>query len=182
MHCSRAKQRLLQFTAVALALAVILALMGRRIWCACAEATLWINESASSHTSQHFLDPYSFSHLQHGLLFFAFLHLLRKPSFLTALLIEAGWEILENSPFIIERYRTATASLNYYGDTILNSLGDLSACALGFLIASKLPFRVSLAIFVIIEVTMVATIRDSLLLNIIMLIYPLNSIKEWQTA
>lgn len=140
----------------------------------------WVGDIASSHTSQHLLDPYSFSHIQHGLLFAALLCWAKKPYLEIALLIEAGWEILENTPLIIDRYRAATASLNYYGDSILNSMGDLLSCAMGFYVAMRVPRSVSISLFIAIETVMVIVLRDSLLLNVIMLLYPLEAIKEWQ--
>lgn len=140
----------------------------------------------SKHNSQHLLDPYSWSHFQHGLLFFWGLYgLLGRRVALPYLLvlavgIEAGWELLENSPLIIEKYRANTASLEYYGDSILNTLGDILACMVGFWAAYKLHWRKGLLLFVSIEILMILTIKDSLLLNILMLTYPLEAIKIWQ--
>lgn len=163
-------------------LLISLLTLQRRLWCACHEMAIWITDVATSHCSQHVFDPYSFSHMQHGLVFFFVLYLLKRPKLELALLIESLWEILENTPFVIERYRTTTSSLNYYGDTISNSMGDLFACGIGFFIATKVSWRVSLLLYVGIEVIMLATIRDSLALNVLMLIYPLQSIKEWQIS
>jgi hypothetical protein len=97
-----------------------------------------------------------------------------------AVMIEASWEVTENSTYVIERYRAATISLNYFGDSILNSMSDITACATGFTIAYKLKFWKSVALFLATEVILIATIRDSLIINIIMLIYPIEAIKHWQ--
>jgi hypothetical protein len=146
---------------------------------------LWIGDAWSGETSQQFMDPYSFSHLQHGLLFFGFLYWLTPKlsvlwRFCIATIIEAAWEVLENSAIIIDRYREGTAALGYEGDTIFNSVGDLVSCGLGFIVAYYLGFWRTLILFIIIEVAMVFTIYDSLLLNVIMLVYPIDAIKEWQ--
>ena len=168
---------------VAIATVAVLLLMGRAPFCSCEEIMPWVGEAGSLHTSKHFLDPYSFSHFQHGLIFFYFLSIWKKPPKLTwALSIEAAWEILENTPLVIERYRSVTASANYLGDTVLNSFGDLVSCALGFYVATKFSARVSILAFVAIEVAMLYLIKDSLLLNVLMLVYPLASIKNWQTS
>jgi hypothetical protein len=163
-----------------------LRLEGRVWWCACRTPIPFSTDVNSSHNSQHLLDPYSFSHLLHGIIFFWCLRLLLpgkvRPGWqlLMALAIEAGWEILENSPMIIERYRAATASLGYSGDSIVNSAGDVLSCALGFVLAQRIGWRWSLAIFVAVELTLLVLIRDNLTLNVIMLIYPIEAIKRWQ--
>ena len=146
---------------------------------------LWTPDTVGTRTSQLFADPYTSSHLLHGILFFGFLWFVarRLPlgiRALLALLIEAGWEILENSPIIINRYRSATAAYDYTGDSIFNSTGDILFCMLGFWLAWKLPVRWSLALIVLVEVGMLLWVRDNLTLNILMLIYPLNAIKAWQ--
>lgn len=138
-------------------------------------------------TSQWMADPYSFSHVLHGIIFFWALLLFRKKlsigvRFLVALLIEVGWEILENTPLIINRYRAATASLDYYGDSILNSFFDVVFCILGFWLAAKLPWKIMLVIVIAIELAMLATIRDNLTLNVLMLLWPIEAIKTWQSA
>ena len=140
----------------------------------------------SKHNSQHLLDPYAWSHFQHGLIFYWVFYLIAGKRLglwwllLLAVTVESGWELLENSPLIIDQYRENTASLEYYGDSILNSLGDILACMIGFAVAAKFKFRYSLAIFIGIELAMILTIRDSLLINILMLTYPLEIIKNWQ--
>lgn len=167
-----------------IATVVILRLQGRIWWCACRTPTPFSINVASSHNSQHLLDPYAFSHLLHGVIFFWALKLLPRLDFgwklLIALAIEAGWEILENSPLVIERYRAATASLGYSGDSIVNSFGDVLSCALGFVLAAWIGWRWSIALFLFIEIAMLAWIRDNLTLNVVMLLYPLESIKRWQ--
>ncbi len=146
----------------------------------------------SKHTSQHFIDPYFLTHVLHGFLFLWVLNLVfniilnvkisKAWLLFIAVFAESAWEILENSPFIIERYRENTASLDYIGDSIANSIGDIAACALGFIIAYELKFWRSLALFFLIELVLILTIHDSLLINIIMLIHPIEAIKTWQTG
>ena len=148
---------------------------------------LWTWNPSSSDTSQLFGDPYSFSHILHGIIFYAVLSLLfRKMPVMQKLLIAAGievaWEIIENTPLIIDRYRTATAALGYTGDSILNSLGDTLFCLLGFWIAWKWKWQWTLAFAVLIEIIMALTIRDNLTLNVLMLLFPLEAVKEWQTG
>ncbi len=163
----------------------VLSSQGRSWWSKSGQVKLWIGDAWSGETSQQFMDPYSFSHLQHGLLFFGFLYWLTPKlsvlwRFCIATIIEAAWEVLENSAIIIDRYREGTAALGYEGDTIFNSVGDLVSCGLGFIVAYYLGFWRTLILFIIIEVAMVFTIYDSLLLNVIMLVYPIDAIKEWQ--
>lgn len=172
---------------LAAATTVLLSNQGRSWWSKSGEITFWVGDAWSSETSQQFTDPYSFSHLQHGLLFFGLLYwLLPKLSvfwrFFIATLIEAAWEIAENSQIIIDRYREGTAALGYEGDTIFNSVGDLVSCGLGFIIAYYLGFWRTVILFVVIEVAMIFTIYDSLLLNVIMLVYPIDAIREWQMS
>lgn len=146
---------------------------------------IWTWAPASPATSQLLGDPYSFSHLLHGLLFFGALWLLRKRiplsiRFLIATAIEMGWEILENTPFIIDRYRAGTASLDYYGDSIWNSLGDVGFMMLGFWIAHRFGWKWSLAAILAVELVMLLLMRDNLTLNILMLVYPVDAIRAWQ--
>lgn len=172
--------------AATLVMALVLWSMGRIWWCKLGDWAIYINEAwGSSHTSQHVLDPYVFTHILHGVAFFwitglIFAKLELEWRFLIATIAEAGWEILENSNFIIEKYRANTASFDYFGDSIVNSIVDAAACALGFWIAVKLGAWKSLAFFVLVELFLILWIRDSLLINILMLIYPLDSIKQWQ--
>ena len=162
-------------------------LMGR-IWiCECGYVKLWEGGVNTSGNSQHLSDWYTPSHIIHGFLFYwlAWL-LLRGRSFAARLglatVIEAGWEILENSPLIIERYRTATMALNYFGDSILNSAMDTIFMALGFLLAWRLPVWVTVALAIAAELLAAYVIRDNLTLNVIMLVWPVDAIKAWQGA
>ena len=144
------------------------------------------------HNSQHFVDPYSVSHFEHGFFFFVFLYLFRARLTLAwrlvcAVAIECSWELLENSSLIIDRYRTATISLDYYGDSILNSTSDVLFASLGFVAASFLPARPKfwlawIAIVVLCELGLVFTIRDSLAINVIMLVHPIDAIRAWQSG
>jgi Protein of unknown function (DUF2585) len=171
---------------IAVIMAIVLRFNGRIWWCKMGDWAIYVNEAwNSSHTSQHFFDPYSLTHVLHGVLGFWLAGLLLKNYnktvwVIVTLAVEAAWEILENSNFIIEKYRENTASLDYFGDSIANSIGDLIACAAGFLIALKLGVWRSLVFFVIVELLLLVWIRDGFLLNILMLIYPLDSIKAWQ--
>ena len=164
---------------------LIIKLEGRPWWCKCGEPRLWISQSSGPHTSQHFLDPYAATHIEHGLLFFLVLILLRvrKPSIRWSLAVvaEALWEIAENARFIVERYRQAAAP-DYFGDSVANSFGDILACIAGYALAEKLGGRRALIALVVLELLMLAWIRDSLLLNIVMLLFPLDAIRAWQTA
>ncbi len=167
------------------AMAVVLRSLGRVWWCRCGQPDLWSWHVWSVHNSQHLIDPYTFTHVLHGLLFCALLYLLLDRRFgvirlSLGLAVEAVWEILENTNWVIERYREATISLDYFGDSIVNSLADVLACALGYALAVWLPSRLSLAGFVATEIILLTWIRDSLFLNILMLIWPIEAIKIWQ--
>ena len=147
----------------------------------------WDGNIWSSENSQRLADPYSFSHIVHGILFYAVLRLVARKLpvrhwLLIALVLEAGWEMLENSPFIINRYREATISLGYVGDSVLNSLSDILMMTIGFLFAFRVPWRVSVAAVIIMEIGCALWDRDNLTLNIIMLIHPFDAIKHWQMA
>lgn len=152
--------------------------------CTCPKFVL-TREAWSSETSQLFFDPYSLTHVAHGMMFAGLLVLLFSSvppiwRFVMAMALESVWEIIENTNTIIERYRVATASLGYQGDSVVNSLGDIFCCAIGFAIARKLGWRRSIVVFLAVEAVLLVWIRDSLLLEIIMLVYPMNAIKAWQ--
>jgi hypothetical protein len=169
---------------ILIATAVELHFQGRLWRCACPQL-VWTSQAWSSQTSQLFLDPYSFTHILHGLMFCGLLVLLiRRMSsswrFVTAIAIESAWEIIENTNTVIQRYREATASLGYQGDTVVNSMGDILCCAIGFMLAWKLGWRLSIVLFFAVEAILLVWIRDSLLLEILMLIHPVNAIKAWQ--
>lgn len=158
---------------------------GRIWWCSLGDHALWSSDAWGSHNSQHLFDPYSLTHALHGILFFWLISLAFKNmpvvwQFTLTIFLEGAWEIAENSSAVIEHYRTATLALNYYGDSIFNSAGDIFSCAVGFVVAYKLKFWRSLALFLLIETILLVWIRDSLLLNIVMLIHPIEAIKTWQ--
>jgi hypothetical protein len=139
----------------------------------------------SSDNSQHFLDPYSFTHILHGFLFFWLIvwllpRLNTNWQLVLAVAIESLWEVFENTNFIIDRYRSQTAALGYTGDTVVNSFGDIVCCLIGFLIASRLGVRRSIIVFALLEVVLIVWIRDSLLLEILMLVAPVDAIKALQ--
>lgn len=159
-----------------------------RLWsCSCDYVLLWSGDAWSSDNSQHLLDPYSFTHVLHGFAFCGLLALVvpRLPAawrLPLAVSFEALWEMVENSEFVIRRYREETAALGYQGDTVVNSLADIILCGLGFALARRLGLRLTFAVFVVTEAALAFWIRDGLLLNIIMLIHPVEAIREWQAA
>ena len=178
---------------IALALAIvgaqaaILFAMGQPAICACGYVKLWHGSASSPETSQHISDWYTFSHVLHGVIFYALLKLVfpRAPTgilFLAALGIEAFWEILENTPLIVDRYRQLALAQGYKGDSVLNSIFDLLAAAGGFLIARFAPVWATISMAIAFEAGVAFAIRDNLTLNIIQLIYPLESITRWQAG
>lgn len=166
---------------------VLLLLQGRVWWCQAGDMVPWSWNIWSTHNSQHIIDPYSFTHVLHGVLEFWLIGLVfpRVPlawRFFMAIFIESSWEVAENTSYVIQRYREETMSLDYFGDSIINSLADIVCCGLGFFIAYKLRFWKSLALFIATEVILILTIRDSLIINIIMLTWPIEALKNWQVG
>jgi hypothetical protein len=167
--------------------ALILYAMGRVPICTCGTIKLWHGDVQSAENSQHIFDWYSFSHVLHGFIFYWVMRVFvsRGPLGLWLVLsigFENFWEILENSNFIIDRYRADTISLNYYGDSIVNSMADNFAMIAGFALAHRIPFWLAVALTLIVEIALAYWIRDNLTLNIIMLLYPFEAIRHWQAG
>ena len=179
--------------ATALAIGAFLLAMGRVPVCTCGTVKLWWGVVQSAENSQHIADWYSFSHAIHGLLFYFFAHVLwrrwklfggRPASWALpiAVAFEGMWELLENSPIIIDRYRAVTVSLGYNGDSVVNSLSDIGFMVIGFLIASRIPAWASVVMAIAFELFTLAMIRDNLTLNVLMLVWPIDAIRQWQAA
>ncbi|HWA98286.1 MAG TPA: DUF2585 family protein [Pirellulales bacterium] len=166
--------------------AVQMHLDGRLWWCTLGDWSPWSSDVWGPHNSQHFLDPYSLTHVTHGVLLCGLAWLLLPRAGLgwqlfIATVLEAAWEVVENTDFVIDRYREETAAIGYHGDTVVNSLGDIACCVAGFAIARRLGLMKSIVFVVGLELALLVSIRDNLLLNVVMLFWPLDAVKAWQT-
>lgn len=170
-----------------IATAVVLYAMGQPPICKCGYVKLWHGIVVSSENSQHLSDWYTPSHILHGILFFGLFALILPRASIhlrlaLSLVIECAWEIVENTDMVINRYREATISLDYFGDSIVNSSADIAAMGIGFLLAARLPVWASVAIIIGFEALTIWLIRDGLALNILMLLWPLDAVKAWQAG
>jgi hypothetical protein len=155
------------------------------VWWSSANASVWSSDIWSRSNSQHPLDPYSLTHMMHGVLCYLTINIFAKRlplsrQFFLAILFACVWELAENSPFFIERYRIVTAASEYVGDALINSITDIAACGLGFYLATRFKFSISAMIFILVEILMMFWVRDNLLLNVVMIVFPVDSIRHWQ--
>lgn len=189
-HSASRWQRLAPWlTIVILVLSAVVSLRrdGRVWWCEQGDLSPITIKVESPHNSQHVFDPYSLSHMLHGLIFFGLLWLPRRwidPRWrlVAATAVEVVWELLENSPLVIERYRSVTVSFGYEGDSIINSLGDIVSFVAGYFIASKLGLWRSVVLFLVVDVSMLAVMRDNLATNVLMLLWPIDAVRRWQAG
>ena len=172
---------------IVIAAAAVLLAMGRPAICTCGDVALWEASATSARTSQMLADSYSPSHVIHGLLFYFALWAVarRQPAgrrFVAALVLEAAWEVIENTPLVIDRYREATMALGYTGDSVVNSMSDIAMMGIGFLAARKLPVWASVSLILVLELAALLVIRDNLTLNVLMLLAPSDAIRGWQAG
>jgi hypothetical protein len=184
---SRRARPWLVTAAILLVQIVVLRTEGRRWWCACGQPNLWTADARGPHNSQHLFDPYSFSHVSHGILLFGLLWLVARRlsvawRFCLAVGFEVAWEMAENSNVVIDRFRAATAAVGYRGDTVANSIGDVLSCMVGLLLARRLGLWWSVVLVVVIESVLLVWIRDNLVLDVVMLAHPIEAIRVWQAG
>jgi hypothetical protein len=171
--------------AIVAVMALALHAMGP-LWCAGGEPWIWSSEVWSRHNSQHLFYPYTLSHVSHGLLLAIALRAVlpaeryRRHGFVIAVAFEAAWELLENTDLVIRRYRETTMSLDYFGDSVANSIGDVLAMMAGYVVAARLRTREALGAFIALELGLALWIRDGVLLNVLMLVAPAEAVKTWQ--
>lgn len=181
------RRAILAAVLIVVAAAAVLLAMGRNPMCTCGALDLWVGGRDSPRTSQMLADWYSFSHIVHGLLFYGALWLIARRwpvewRFLGALLVETSWEVIENTPVVIDRYRNTTAALGYTGDSVINSVSDILMMGIGFFVARKLPLWASIALLIVLELVPLYMIRDNLALNVWMLLWPDQAVSAWQAA
>ena len=165
--------------------AAVLLAMGRHPFCECGIVRIWTSDTQSAENSQQLLDPYSFTHVTHGLLLYGLLRVIAARRTighraLMAIALESLWEVIENTDAVIERYRAATLALGYFGDSVFNSLGDILMCAVGFALAARCRTSITVAVAIGLELMLLFWIRDNLTLNLIMLAWPIEALKQWQ--